>query len=228
MTRMTDRPNARELSESRYNAVIGLLLVWGFGLNALMIRAFAPSLLQFLLRNQESYTTVTIGFLVVYFLLCFAGNALLRSESPVTCFAGYNLIALPIGVVLTLVVVSIGDIYLVYRAALYTAVISLIMLIVSTAMPQFFENIGGGLGVALIATLIVDLGATLLFHQDLEIVDYIVIAIMAMYIGYDWTRANVVQRTATNAIAAASALYLDIVNIFIRILSILARNKRRD
>ena len=48
---------------------------------------------------------------------------------------------------------------------------------------------------------------------------------MALYIGYDWVRANSVQRTTTNAIAAASALYLDIINIFLRLLRILARSR---
>ena len=51
---------------------------------------------------------------------------------------------------------------------------------------------------------------------------------MALYIGVDWVRANSVQRTTTNAIAAASALYLDIINIFLRVLRILARSRSND
>ncbi|MBE5808437.1 MAG: hypothetical protein E7317_08870 [Clostridiales bacterium] len=228
MSHMTERAGARELSDSRYNMVIGLMLVWGFGLNALMIRFLGFSIIDFVYRNAEHYTAIVVGFLVAYFALCFGGSALLRSENPAVCFLGYNMIAVPIGILLTISVISVGDFSIVYRAALYTAIITLIMLIVSTAVPHLFQNIGGGLGVALLATIVVELAATFIFHADLVIVDYIVIGIMSLYVGFDWARANQVQRTTTNAIAAASALYLDIVNIFIRILSILSKSKSRD
>ena len=225
---LVHRAGAVELSESRYNLVLGLTLIWGFVLNALMIRFLGPSVIGFLVRNAESYSSIMIGFLVGYFALCFAGSALVRKQNPAVCFLGYNLIAVPIGLVLMLAVLSVGDFRIVYTAALYTAIITLIMMIVSTAAPRVFLSIGGGLTVALIATLVVELVATFLFHRDLAITDYAVVLIMALYVGVDWARANQVQRTTSNAIAAASALYLDIVNIFIRLLSILSRSKSRD
>ncbi|MBQ8086872.1 MAG: US12 family protein [Clostridia bacterium] len=223
----TYRDGANELSESRYNLTIGLTLAWGFLLNFLTVRLAGPKIIEMLYRNPDQYSNLMLGFLVAYFALVIGGARLLRSESPLTCFIGYNLIAVPVGVVLTTAVIQY-DPYLVYRACLYTAIITLLMMIAATLYPRFFAQVGGGLGVALLATIIVELAAMLLFRQDLTITDWIVVGIMALYVGYDWTRANAVQRTATNAIAAAAELYLDIINILIRLMRILSRSKERN
>ena len=103
-------------------------------------------------------------------------------------------------------------------------------MIVATAAPSVFQRMAGGLSVALLATIVVEALGSIFFRSVYTITDWVVVGIMCMYIGYDWVRANSVQRTTTNAIAAASALYLDIINIFVRLLSILARSRsdRRD
>ncbi len=43
------------------------------------------------------------------------------------------------------------------------------------------------------------------------------------YIGVDWGRANQIERTVDNAIDSAAALYLDIINLFLRILRIMSK-----
>ena len=82
------------------------------------------------------------------------------------------------------------------------------------------------ISIALLAVILVESLALLLFRADITILDWVVVGIMCMYIGYDWVRANSVQRTTVNAIAAASALYLDIINILLRVLRILSRSRR--
>ena len=59
-----------------------------------------------------------------------------------------------------------------------------------------------------------------------EFTDYIVIAIFSLYLGFDWQRANRVTPSIRNAILSATQIYLDIVNIFIRLLRILARSRK--
>jgi FtsH-binding integral membrane protein len=44
-------------------------------------------------------------------------------------------------------------------------------------------------------------------------------------IGVDWGRANNIERTVDNAIDSAACLYLDIVNLFIRVLEIMGSAK---
>ena len=46
------------------------------------------------------------------------------------------------------------------------------------------------------------------------------------YIGYDWARANTCARTVNNAIDLSASLCLDIVNLFLRILQIMNRNRK--
>ena len=58
------------------------------------------------------------------------------------------------------------------------------------------------------------------------IIVYIVVLIFCGYIEYDWAKANTQRKTIDNAIDSATELYIDIINLFIRILRILARAQR--
>lgn len=224
---MTWQDNAAELSESRYNLTIGAALTWGFFVNFLLMQFAGPALLEMIFRAPQRYSAFMIGFLIAYVVLVMIGSAMVRSYEPVKCFIGYNLIVLPIGLLVTMATIGY-DPDLVRRAALSTAVVTLSMMIVSTLAPRFFTRMSSGLGVALLAVIVVESLSMLFFRTAITFLDWIVVGIMCMYIGYDWVRANSVQRTTVNAIAAASALYLDIINIFLRLLRILARNRDND
>ena len=223
---MTNRESAAELTESRYNLTIGLTLAWGVLINFVLVRALQPRILEMMLYGTGGGM---IAFLIAYFVLVMVGSSMVRSYSAVKCFIGYNLIALPVGVLVAMAT-AMYDPGIVTRAALSTAIVTLVMMIVATAMPSIFQRMAGGLSVALLATIVVEALGSIFFRSVYTITDWVVVGIMCMYIGYDWVRANSVQRTTTNAIAAASALYLDIINIFVRLLSILARSRsdRRD
>lgn len=47
-----------------------------------------------------------------------------------------------------------------------------------------------------------------------------------LIIGYDWGRANRIPKTTDNAIDSAAAIYIDIINLFVRILRIMGRRRR--
>ncbi len=221
MSYMTYQDATRELAESKYNLIIGATLTWGFGLNYLMMQLFGPAIVRLV------YGSGYLPFLIGYFVLVMIGNSMVRSFNPVKCFIGYNLIAVPVGVV-AVAATMFYDPTLVVRAVLCTAIITLSMMIVSMIFPQVFQQVAPALGVSLLAVILVELAAMLFFRADVTILDWVVVGIMSLYIGYDWVRANSVQRTTTNAIAAASALYLDIINIFLRLLRILARSRSDD
>ena len=223
---MTNRESAAELTESRYNLTIGLTLAWGFLINFVLVRTLQPRILEMMLYGTSGGMIV---FLIAYFVLVMVGSSMVRSYSAVKCFIGYNLIALPVGVLVAMAT-AMYDPGIVTRAALSTAIVTLVMMIVATAAPSVFQRMAGGLSVALLATIVVEALGSIFFRSVYTITDWVVVGIMCMYIGYDWVRANSVQRTTTNAIAAASVLYLDIINIFVRLLSILARSRsdRRD
>lgn len=72
---------------------------------------------------------------------------------------------------------------------------------------------------------IAELFCIFVLKADFAIFDYAVVLLFSAYIGYDWAKANRYQRTVNNAIDSATDLYMDIINIFIRILAILNRNR---
>lgn len=221
MSYMTWQDQAQELTESRYNLIIGASLTWGFGLNYLMMQFFGSAIVDLV------YGYGALPFVIGYILLVLIGGSLVRSFDPVRCFIGYNLIAVPVGMV-AVAASMFYDPTIVVRAVLCTAIVTLSMMIVSMIFPQFFSRMVPALSLALLATLVAETVALFLFRMNVTFLDWVVVGIMSLYIAYDWVRANSVQRTAANAIAAASALYLDIINIFLRVLRILSRSRNRD
>lgn len=219
---------AHELSEARYNAIIGGVIVWGFFLSCLVLR-FAVPAFQFVINAEpEHYRAFMICFLIAYFALVIAGCRMLSFDSPGKRFAGYNLFVLLIWLVVALVTASTGyDPGLVIRAMLITAIITLSMMIVSMIFPVLFARMADGLNVALLAAIIVDIAATRIFRMNLTNTDFVVIGIMALYIGCQWVLAQTVRRTTANAILAASVLYLRFIFIFLRVLENLARNRKK-
>ncbi|MBQ3089304.1 MAG: US12 family protein [Oscillospiraceae bacterium] len=210
--------NYSELSESTYNLMIGGLLLYGFAANALICALFGD---LFYYAGGGAFGI----FLVIYILCVVLSVILSSSHSAVVNFIAYNLLVLPIGILLSLAVAPVS--MTVVRSALIgTAVFVVAMIAISSARPDFFLSMGSTLRVSLIATIIAEL-VLMLLGFGTSLLDYLVVAIFSMYLGFDWARANQCAPTARNAILSATQIYLDIVNIFIRLLSILSKNRRR-
>ena len=203
-----------QISPSLYNLTIGLTLCWGFFVNWLMIVTIpVESLYAFDLRI----------FFIGYFLCCMAGSFILnRSETPLVSFFGYNMIVVPFGLVLNLVL-SHYDSALVLEAMRVTGEITFVMMLLGSMYPAFFLGIGRALFFSLLITVIVEAVEVFIFHRSHTMMDWVVALIFSAYIGYDWARANAIPKTLDNAVDSAAALYLDIINLFLRILRILSR-----
>lgn len=61
----------------------------------------------------------------------------------------------------------------------------------------------------------------LLFHIRQTITSWVAAGVFSLYIGYDFQRAQAYPKTADNAVDCALDIYLDIINLFLRILRIL-------
>ena len=84
-----------QVSVRTFNTVMLLTLLWGFGVNALMVAYFTMPILRLL--SGISYTWVLIG----YFVFALGGVFIsAKSTNPWISFLGYNLLVMPIGVVL--------------------------------------------------------------------------------------------------------------------------------
>jgi len=202
------------ISENVYNLTIGLVLAWGFLLNWLLVTSISPaSLLSF------GFWPLMIG----YFVSCFIGIRIYtKSDDPFISFIGYNFVVIPFGLILN-IIVSSYDPVIVQDAIRVTGIVTCIMMILGSAFPSFFQKISGALTVALIAVIIVEMVEIFIFKTHHGVLDWIVALIFCGYIGYDWGRANRIPKTLDNAVDSAASLYMDIINLFIRILRIMGK-----
>jgi FtsH-binding integral membrane protein len=134
-------------------------------------------------------------------------------------------VVIPIGLVVN-VVASQYDPTIVIDAMRITGFVTLIMMILGSIFPQFFEKIIGASSIALLAVLVLELVEIFILGIHHDVIDWIVALIFCRYIGYDWGRANRIPKTIDNAVDSAAALYMDIINFFLRILRLLGRRRR--
>lgn len=211
-----DNRHARDYGDSdrelaNYNLAIGLILLYGFGINYLMVRFATP---YFLGMNP-------LSLIVAYFVLALIGILMSRfSDSPVLSFIGYTLVVVPLGMVLCVCLAGYGA-TIIANTAIVTVLVSFIMMLCGALFPRAFLSMGRALGIALLTVIIVELICGLLLRLYLPTIwDVLVALIFCGYIGYDWANAQLRPHTLDNAIDACVSLYLDIINLFLRILSI--------
>ena len=214
MTQVVD-PDAI-LSARVYNAVIIGVLLWGLLVNYLLCRyavSFAMNLNPIVL-------------LVGYLVLAFGGTIIsAKSHNPGISFLGYNMVVVPFGLVISLLVEAYGgiDSSVVTYAFLYTLLIAVGMMGLVMIAPQFFEKIGGALLGALIGAIVCETVMLIFFRGNQaanNIINWAVAGIFSLYIGYDIYRSQQYPMTLDNAVDSALDIYLDIANLFIRILEI--------
>ena len=202
------------ISDAAYNLTIGLTLCWGFAINWLMV------------TNIDTAAIAGINpwvFYIGYFASCFYGIYLFKSSNnPMISFVGYNFVVVPFGLIVNLIV-SNYDSQIVAEAIRVTGLVTIGMMCLGSLFPAFFQKIAPILFIALLITIVVELIEVFVFGVHHGILDWIVAIIFCGYIGYDWGRANQIPKTLDNAVDSAASLYMDIINLFLRILRILGR-----
>lgn len=89
-------PEGAIVSDATYNLIIGLVLCWGLLINWLLVRYLDPALILGIDFRL---------FLIAYFASCFYGVHLFnKSTDPAISFIGYNLVVIPFGLVVNVVV----------------------------------------------------------------------------------------------------------------------------
>ncbi len=205
------------ISDGAYNLAMGLVLCWGFFVNWMMVKYIPASAL--------------IGinpwvFFIGYFALCLGGVFLFNtSTKPIVSFLGYNLVVFPFGLIIN-IFVSRYDPELVVEAMQITGGVTFAMMVLGSMFPAFFKRIHTALAISLLLVILFELFDTFVLHREHGITDWIVVLIFCGYVGYDWGRANNIPKTLDNAVDSAAALYMDIINLFLRILRILGRRRR--
>ena len=146
-----------------------------------------------------------------------------KSNNPVISFLEFSALSTGFGFLLTYFV-SFYTKLEIYKAFAITGLVVALMTIISTIFPRFFLKLGKILFISLLLVIVVEI-IMLILGISSTVIDLIVCTIFCGYIGYDWQRAQNYPPTIDNAIDSAADIYVDIVNLFVRILSIIGKKK---
>ena len=196
--------------------IIGLTLLWGFGINILMCVFFTETFLKL------NFTLVVIFYFIVAFTGIFLST---KSDNPIISFIGYNLVVLPVGVVLSIGIADYEQISVI-NALITTTAVTLVMMLLGTIFPYFFLSLKKVLFLSLTCVVIIELILLFIGINTPTLWDFLVALLFCGYIGYDWCEAQNKVYTLDNAIDSVVGLYLDIINLFIRILSVTGKSKK--
>jgi FtsH-binding integral membrane protein len=208
---------ADTMSVRTYNIALGILVLYGFIVNAIIVSVAD----DFFLRISP------VVFLIGYFISALIGCILSAvSSNPFVSFVGYNFVVVPIGALLSICLraYELGD---VFSAIAVTGFVVAVMLLWAIIMPNFFAGMGRTLFFSLLIGIIAEFVAHLMGYGG-DIFNWFFVIIFSLYIGYDWCKAQSYSKTLDNAVDSALDIYLDIINLFIRILEIMGKSKNDD
>lgn len=214
MDRTYSRTGAKEISAQTYNLTIGGMLLYGFIINIILCTCFTN---VFMMWNP-------MVLLIGYFVSCIIGIFLSRSNNPILSFIAYNLVVVPMGITLS-IALSGEFVGVILNAFIVTATLTATFIVAAIVYPDFFLSLGRTLFFSLLILIVVELIMMFTGFYVPTLIDYIACFIFCGYIGYDWAKAQAMQHTLDNAIDASLALYLDIINLFIRLVEIMGKKK---
>lgn len=202
--------NADSMLKRIYWTSVHVTLVIGFIINFVMIQNIPASAVMAI-----NPWVLVIG----YFALCFTGIYMSKtSDNPIVSFIGFLLVVVPVGVVITPFIQD-TDPMIVQKSIIYTGILTAIMATLAFTFPSFFKGLGTILFFALLAAIIAEI-SLLLMGYELKMMDWIVAVIFLGLLGYDYAKALDDEATIDAGIDRAVALYLDIINLLLRVMGI--------
>lgn len=211
-----------EMTKRGYIALMSLLVALGFAVVAIGGIAMGDPAISSIIPAQSG-----LGVSIVSLVVCIVGFIIqwkgAKIERPGIVLAGYALISITLGIIVgwTLQYYSIGTIT---AAFIGMIVLAVAFGVLGYIFPSFFEKIRGVLFVVLIALIVVEL-VLLFLGINQGITDWLVLVVFCGFIGYDFYQAMQVPRTKTNAILFATNIYLDLLNVFVRLLAIFGNDE---
>ena len=213
-----DYSGVEQLSRRGYNCAIIAVLLWGLIVNVILCATVG-----------DVYRLINPALFLILYLVCsFAGIYIAgRSRNPLVSFLGYNMIVVPFGLTVSTLVEAYGGIgsQVVRDAFIYTALITAGMLCATVAFPEMFKNLGGALLGCLIGLIVCEV-VLLILRIDQVVTDWIAAGLFSVYIAYDIHRSQQFTPTLDNAVDCALDIYMDIANLFIRLLRVLSKSKK--
>jgi FtsH-binding integral membrane protein len=204
------------ISDKAFYAILAGTLFFGFVVNALEV----------LFLYDFFITWNPLAFYITYIVMVLAGVIInVVSRNPVVSFIGYCMVVLPIGALLSICLPEYS-ITTVISAFMATTFLTLAMMLIAIIRPQIFYSMFKVLMVALMVALLYEIIAFFSGFGGSTFIDWLVVLLFCCYVGFDVSLARSRPKTLDNAVDSACGLYLDIINIFVRLLSIISRNSR--
>lgn len=196
----------QELTTKKYNIIIGLVLLWGVSMNAIVCQMFQKVFMEWDARTVFGVYSVlaTVGVCMSIFI----GNAIVS-------FIGFNLVVLPLGVTLSIALKMFGVSMIVHTFFL-ASMITIFLLVAAVLKPEIFESGNDLITVCLVAIVFLEVAINVSGGVPGNWWDGLVASLFSAYIGYSWTKAQEKERTLDNAIDSPVRMYLDFINMFIR------------
>lgn len=209
-----------QLSRGKYLAMISALVASGFFLIfASSTFVSDPSFAHMFANTSSAVVLVaSIAALIVGLVIQWRGA---KMKSIPMCLAGFYIISVVFGI-LTAIILPMYDLNTITAAAGGTIAIAVVFGILGFLFPNFFAKIHGILVVGLLAMIVVEI-LFLIFGISQGWTDWVVLLIFCGFIGYDFYQAVHVPATKINAVLYATEIYLDLLNVFLRLLSIFGR-----
>lgn len=171
------------------------------------------------------HMTPQLWWLLPYFGVAIVGCVMANSQSAPIALIGYALIILPTGWIVG-PYVKLFQMQSVIFAVWITVGVTVALGILGALWHKSVEHWGGYLLTALLALIVIE-GVSILMiwlgYANLRsvfgITDWVAIGIFSAFVFYDMNMAVRMPRNAANAVFAAANMYLNMVNLFVRILA---------
>ena len=208
------------ISVRAYNLIMAGLILAGFvvmGMGSLWART-----LSFQLMFANNFALLFYGPLIASIVGIVMMSIAAGRQSTGLSLAGFAVFVAGFGITAG-VALSTYDLPAINTAFFATAGITAVAGIAGLMFPGFFQRIGGILFAVLLGVFIVEI-ALMFMGVSQTVTDWIVVAVFSGFIAYDFNRAAMLEPTVPNAVLSASNLFLDIVNILMRLLRIFSRD----
>ncbi len=170
-----------------------------------------------------------LGLVLLTFICSIAGIVIFSSsERPGKSLLGVSILSFFMGL-------SIGPVIAYYNAdvvlnaLILTVAVTLGMAILGILLPNVIAKFAGALFVGLLILLVGYFSASILLlfgiTSTFAALDWFSLALFSLYIWFDWARAMKLPKTLDNAIDVSGALIVDIVNLFLTMLRVVARSQ---
>lgn len=217
---MTKTMEQETLDVRKYNVCIGVSLLIGLLLTAICTYVLKDSVGMMFYAHP-------IIFSILYLVVGIgAGHIAIESSSTPVAATCYVVINVATGALMSSCI-PYEKASILLNAAITTGIILVIMVAAASVYPKAFTRLGNILLTSLIAFIVAEFIMLLFFRTEPAIMDWIAIGIFTLYIGYDWSKGMEYPKTAHFAIITAINLYLDLINIFIRLVSRSSSNRRK-